>query len=392
MPIIFIFENMQSQSDLSALLRYLKRLYEFSQNAQFKPVRNIKKGSLTSVSGILSVGINCGILFKIKACIVCLIQCIKQRRVRIFYHGGQPMTFDIISGIVSSIAFLTALIFLGIKLKQKDEPFYPAKIFLYYFISAFKLILFLIPIPIGLFICLFHLAHKREITNRHAKKAAIVLGIVSFLFGCMAPLVRTEFLTSARTIQVKSWNIKIFHFRQEYNEIITSLGSDGLTSTPTVNSFRVMLDKNDNILQLSFNLNYSGDTYRNVDVDVESGNPDTHTLDIQPTLKSQSNSQILSIYGTIQNVPNTNAKKFFSMLDALPLDKMKYANADENTFSLESSLVYSSGQSKNAEVYIIDKNSFHKIKDKGQTGNILSCGGEFSDDQQVKFKNYLLSY
>jgi hypothetical protein len=305
------------------------------------------------------------------------------------------MNFNIIYTILSCAFFLVTLIFIGIKFKRDDERYYPLFVFLYYFIGAFKLNLFLIPIPLGFFICLIYLRGRPYTKNKQAKQAAIALGLLAFILGCVIPFVHVQILSHTRTINVTSWNASNFRFSDEYEATLRCLGSEATDGgPPTLTSFQVKVDKNNNITAFNYTLSFPGNTYQSVYVyALNTGN---HSFIVRPQLKEQaaSNNQLISFIGSTNMSPNANAKMFFNTLDALKIDKLKYTDVDENEFTLGKTLAYVYLQQQPAEVYLIEGNSFHLIEDKGQKGNILNCMGITvrAGGKTAKTKSYLPFY
>jgi hypothetical protein len=82
------------------------------------------------------------------------------------------------------------LIYIGVKFKTDGEANYPLYIFLYFIISAFKLSLQYIPIPLGFIICLIYFQSHPAMKNRRAKKLAMIVGIFAFVAGCFLPSIK----------------------------------------------------------------------------------------------------------------------------------------------------------------------------------------------------------
>lgn len=299
------------------------------------------------------------------------------------------MSFDMIFGIVSTVLFFAALIFVGFKFKEEDEKYYPLFIFFYYFFASFKLNISAISIPLGFAICLIFIASRPQAPNKRAKKAAVVLGLAVFLLGCIVPAAREQILTYQRTLSVEKWNVRDFNFSREYAEVLNTLGfREPGEANPTVSAFDIQVDKNDNIQNLNFTLTLSDNTYQAVSV--TSGAPIGHTLTIKPILKTEGDMQQLI---STMKTPNANARHFFQTLDKVTLEKMEYTDTDGNVFSLWRSLA--NGDNQSAEVYEIKGDSFQQVANQGQSGNILVCGGlvdSGDSNSTAKFKYFLIGY
>lgn len=299
------------------------------------------------------------------------------------------MGFDMILGIVSTILFMAVLIFVGVKFKEEDEKYYPLFIFFYYLLATFRLTISPVSIPLGFVVCLIFIAFRMQAPNRRAKRAAVLLGFAVFLLNCIAPVAREQILTYQRTLSVENWSVRDFNFSREYAEVLNTLGfREPGEANPTVSSFDIQVDKNDNIQNLNFTLTLSDNTYQAVSV--MSGAPTGHTLTIKPILKTEGDNQ--QLISTIKT-PNANARHFFQTLDKVTLEKMKYTDTDGNIFSLWTTLA--NGDNQSAEVYKIEGDSFHQVANQGQSGNILVCGGlvdSGDSNSTAKFKYFLIDY
>jgi hypothetical protein len=300
------------------------------------------------------------------------------------------MIFDIIYAIVSSAVFLAALIFIGVKLKEEVENFYPLFVFLYYFFGSFKLNLFLIPIPLGFIICLIYISNREGVKNKKAKKSILVLALIAFILSSAVPFSHSQMLARPRILKVSSWSADRFRFTDEYKMVLKSLGTEASNGgTPAINSFQVDLDKNNVMTGFEYYLSFYGNTYQSADVQQVN-----NELYVYPTLKTQTNNSMFPIVGQTDLSPAANAEMFFDTLDNLTLDKLKYQDVDKNEFTLSKTLAYTYNPTKPAEVYIIDGNSLKLIKDEGQTGNILSCIGTTTNNATItaKAKSFLPFY
>jgi hypothetical protein len=316
--------------------------------------------------------------------------------VGIFSIGGRGwhMLYNIIYPIVSIAVFFAGLIYFGIRYKQESEKYYPLFIFLYYFISTFKLSIMLIPIPLGFIICLIYMGSHPVMKNKRAKKAAVLLGFFAFILGCIVPFAHTQMLSRERIISVSNWSADNFSFENEYKSALSSLGYSSLNGdTPSITDFRTDIDKSNIITNFSYTLKFNNSEYQSVNV--RSSNTDDHKLYIIPIANNQTNYALNTSFGSFNNAYIcANASMFFGELDKVKLTKLKFDDTDENDFSLSHVLV--SDPDKTAEIYLIEGNSINQVVDKGQSGNILVCQGMKSTGnysmQTVKSKNFLPFY
>lgn len=292
------------------------------------------------------------------------------------------MSFNIIYTVASFAVTIAALILIGVKFKKDDEKYFPLYIFLYYFISASKLIIVQFPVPLGLIICFLYLENHKTVKNRRAKQLSMILGLVMFILSSVVPYIHYSILSSPKIISVSSWNTKSFNFTKEYEAVLKSLGSEALEGgSPKTNLMEFEVDKNNNINKLYYCLVFPGNTYQSADIQELLGE-NGYMLYVYPKLKDQSSSSLLEGMGMTgnSNTPDIDAASFFKKLDTVGINKLKFSGASTNYFTLWNTLKNSNQQ---AEVYTIEGSSIKIAEDKGQTGNILICSN--NEDS----KNYL---
>jgi hypothetical protein len=300
------------------------------------------------------------------------------------------MLYNILYFIVSTAVFFAILIFLGIKYKQESENYYPFFIFLYFLLGTFKLNIMLIPIPLGFIICLIYMGSHPVIKNRKAKKAAVLLGLLAFILGCVVPFVHTQMLEREIAIHVSSWVTDDFSFVKEYKLVLNSLGYHSLNGvTPSITDFRVNIDKNDVIDNFEYTMKFDNNEYQTVNI--ISNDTNQHELYIIPKAKDTSNNAFIQLGASEVSV---DASMFFSELDKINLTKIQFNDTDESDFCLSQILI--SVPDKTAEVYLVNGDSVQQVQNVNQTGNILVCQGMKSlgnhSMQTVKTKNFLLIY
>lgn len=123
------------------------------------------------------------------------------------------------------LGFIVGVIFIVVKMKNDDEPYYALKIIGYYLFGYFRLSLNRLHIPLGFIIFLLFLRNPGK--NQRAKRYAASLGLLAFIVSLMIPAIVESYYERPRYIEaITTNNIYELNFQNHWKEVAETLGLD----------------------------------------------------------------------------------------------------------------------------------------------------------------------
>lgn len=121
----------------------------------------------------------------------------------------------------TSLFFIASIIFIMVKIKDDEEPYYVLKIMGYYLLGTFRFSFNTIHIPLGFIIFFLFLRSPQK--NLRGKRYAAVLGLVALVLTLIIPVVGESYYERTRYVEIATTNVYKLDFQSHWKEVAERL-------------------------------------------------------------------------------------------------------------------------------------------------------------------------
>lgn len=169
------------------------------------------------------------------------------------------------------ILFIVGVIFIIVKLKDDEEPYYGLKIVGYYFLGAFRFSVNKLHIPLGFIVYLLFFRNLQK--NQRGKQYAVILGLIAFVVALMIPAIAESYYERTRYVEPATTNIYEFDFQSHWKEVAEILDFDESSiRTARIEDLNIDYEKDGELKGLRYEVTWREQgQYRHASVDFHGG-------------------------------------------------------------------------------------------------------------------------
>lgn len=156
---------------------------------------------------------------------------------------------------IPTIVFIAGIIFIIVKMKKEEEPYYILKILGYYFIGTFRFSFNKLHIPLGFIAFLLFLRNPQK--NRRGKRYAAILGLFAFILALMIPAITESYYERTRYVEPAATNLYEFDFQGHWKGIAKTLDLDeNSIGTARIEDLHIDYEKDGELKSLSYEVTW----------------------------------------------------------------------------------------------------------------------------------------